>query len=44
MFEMIIAVTELVSKFKIHAEFEAIDITPLITLKPKNAFVRLEKR
>ena len=44
MFEMIIAVTELVSKFKIHSEFDAIDITPLITLKPKNAFVRLEKR
>jgi len=44
MFEMIIAVTELVSKFKIHSEFDAIDITPLITLKPKNAFVRFEKR
>ncbi len=44
MFEMIIAVTELVSKFKLHSEFDAIDITPLITLKPKNAFVRFEKR
>ncbi|TXE18041.1 cytochrome P450 [Psychroserpens burtonensis] len=44
MFEMIIAVTELISKFKIHAEFDDIDITPLITLKPKNAFLRFEER
>jgi cytochrome P450 len=44
MFEMIIAVTELVSKYKIHPEFDQIDITPLITLKPKNAFLRFEKR
>ena len=44
MFEMIIAVTELVSKFKIHPDFSDIDITPLITLKPKNAFLRFEKR
>lgn len=44
MFEMIIAVTELISKFKIHPEFKDIDITPLITLKPKNAFLRFEER
>jgi len=44
MFEMIIAVSELVSKFKIHADFDTIDITPLITLKPKNAFLRFEER
>lgn len=44
MFEMIIAVTELISKFKIQPEFNEIDITPLITLKPKNAFLRFEKR
>lgn len=44
MFEMIIAVTELVSKFKIYPEFSNIDITPLITLKPKNAILRFEKR
>ena len=37
MFEMIIAVTALVKKFKIQPEFENIKITPLITLKPKNA-------
>ncbi|WP_415189869.1 cytochrome P450 [Psychroserpens sp.] len=44
MFEMIIAVTELVSKFKMQADFNEIDITPLITLKPKNAFLRFENR
>ncbi len=44
MFEMIIAVTALVSKYKIYPQFEAIDITPLITLKPKNAMLRFEKR
>ena len=44
MFEMIIAVTELVSKYKIEADFKAIGITPLITLKPKNAFLKFEKR
>lgn len=44
MFEMIIAVTELLKKYKIHPEFEDIAITPLITLKPKNAFLRFEKR
>ncbi|WP_281846141.1 cytochrome P450 [Olleya namhaensis] len=44
MFEMIIAVTELVKCYKIHSEFDTIDITPLITLKPKNAFLRFEKR
>ena len=44
MFEMIIAVTELISKYKIYAEFEDIDITPLITLKPKNAMLKFEKR
>lgn len=44
MFEMIIAVTELVKNYKIHPEFKEIDITPLITLKPKNANLRFEKR
>lgn len=44
MFEMIIAVSELISKYKIYADFESINITPLITLKPKNAFLRLEER
>ncbi len=44
MFEMIITVTELISKFKIHPEFDDIGITPLITLKPKNAFLSFIKR
>ncbi|REE16815.1 hypothetical protein DFQ09_10525 [Winogradskyella pacifica] len=44
MFEMIIAVSELVSSFKITPDFDTIDITPLITLKPKNAFLKFEKR
>ncbi len=44
MFEMIIAITELVKNYKIHPEFEDIAITPLITLKPKNAFLKFEKR
>jgi hypothetical protein len=44
MFEMIIAVSELVSIYKIRPNFETIDITPLITLKPKNAFLTFEER
>ena len=44
MFEMIIAVSELVSNYKMSPTFETIDITPLITLKPKNAFLKFEKR
>ncbi|QRM89077.1 cytochrome P450 [Lacinutrix sp. WUR7] len=44
MFEMILAVKELVKSFKIQAQFEAIEITPLITLKPKNAFLKFEIR
>ena len=44
MFEMIIAVTELVKTYKVSAAFETIEITPLITLKPKNAFLRFEER
>ena len=44
MFEMIIAVTELVKNYKIYPEFDTIEITPLISLKPKNALLRFEKR
>lgn len=44
MSEMIIAITEIVHRFKIYPDFDNIDITPLITLKPKNAFLRFEKR
>lgn len=44
MFEMILAVTELIRHYKVFPEFESIEITPLITLKPKNAFLRFETR
>lgn len=44
MFEMILAVTELIRDYTIYPEFEEIEITPLITLKPKNAILRFEKR
>ncbi len=44
MFEMIIAITELIYKFKIEPDFEAIEITPLITLKPKNAYLKFIPR
>jgi len=44
MFEMIVAVTKLVTAFKIYPDFKEIEITPLITLKPKNAMLRFEKR
>ena len=44
MFEMIMAVTQLVSTYEIQPEFDTIEITPLITLKPKNARLRFKKR
>ncbi|TYB78405.1 cytochrome P450 [Bizionia myxarmorum] len=44
MFEMIIAISELVSIYKVSPNFQEIDITPLITLKPKNAFLTFQKR
>ena len=44
MFEMLIAVRELILNYKITPEFERIEITPLITLKPKNAFLRFQPR
>ncbi len=44
MFEMIMAVTTLVSQYKIEPQFETIEITPLITLKPKNGFLKFTRR
>lgn len=44
MFEMIIAVGELVSDYKILPVSSEIDIKPLITLKPNNAILKFEKR
>ena len=43
MFEMIIALSEILLRFSIHPVTESIEVNPLITLKPKNAFVRFEK-
>lgn len=44
MYEMIIAVAELVKKYKLTAVSSDIAIKPLITLKPENAWLRLDKR
>lgn len=44
MFEMIIAIGELVSRYKITSVKGEIEILPLITLKPKNAILKLHKR
>ena len=44
MFEMILAVAELVEKYKISPKRTPIEILPLITLKPKNAILRFESR
>ncbi|WP_354668260.1 cytochrome P450 [Winogradskyella psychrotolerans] len=42
MFEMIMAVSELVSKFKIYPVQDTIEVNPLITLRPKHAFLKFE--
>ncbi|GAA4279892.1 cytochrome P450 [Gaetbulibacter aestuarii] len=44
MFEMILAVNHLVKTYKLYPEFDEIAVNPLITLKPKNGFLRFEKR
>jgi len=44
MFEMIIAVAELVTDYKLIPVADEIDIKPLITLKPKNAILKFESR
>ena len=44
MFEMVIAISELLKQFRIEPDFKTIEITPLITLKPKNAQLRFVKR
>jgi cytochrome P450 len=44
MFEMIIALQEIVSKYTINPKFDEIEITPLITLKPKNAYLEFKQR
>lgn len=44
MYEMILAVSEVTERFKIKSSHSNIAITPLITLKPKNAILEFEKR
>lgn len=44
MFEMVLAIAELISRFKIQPTKEEIEISPLITLKPKNAVLKFQKR
>lgn len=44
MYEMIMAITELVSTFKIKKTEKPIEIVPLITLKPKNAILEFTLR
>ncbi|MCJ7757958.1 MAG: cytochrome P450 [Gillisia sp.] len=44
MYEMILAISALIKKYRISAESEKIAIHPLITLKPKNAFLEFKIR
>lgn len=44
MYEMIMAVAELVRKYNISSDFTPIQILPLITLKPKQAILKFELR
>ncbi|WP_432412637.1 cytochrome P450 [Rasiella sp. SM2506] len=44
MYEMVLAVSTLCKTFGIAKKNDAIEINPLITLKPKNAILRFEKR
>ena len=44
MYEMVLTIAELVSKYRISSTKEKIEILPLITLKPKNAILRFQKR
>jgi cytochrome P450 len=43
-YEMVMALQTLVSNFKIAHKTSEIEITPLITLKPKNAILQFQKR
>ena len=44
MFEMIIAINEIIKRYKISSKKESIETTPLLTLKPKNPFLTFKKR
>jgi len=42
LYEMILAIGKLIQKYKVIPEFDDIEVKPLITLQPKNAFIRFE--
>ncbi|SDB58099.1 hypothetical protein SAMN03097699_2282 [Flavobacteriaceae bacterium MAR_2010_188] len=44
MFEMILAITKLVKNYTLIPDFTEIEITPLISLKPKNVIIKFSKR
>lgn len=44
MFEMILTIAEVISRFQIELKPDAIQLKPLITLKPKNAFLKFIPR
>ncbi len=44
MYEMILAVAELISRYRISLKKDEIEITPLITLKPKNSYLNFSYR
>ncbi|PKV49444.1 hypothetical protein ATE84_1469 [Aquimarina sp. MAR_2010_214] len=44
MYEMILAISALVKKYKIHTDRHQIEIKPLITLKPQNSVVKFTMR
>jgi cytochrome P450 len=44
MYEMVLAIATLLENFNIKQKTTPIEITPLITLKPKNAFLEFERK
>ena len=44
MYEMIMVVNRLVSKYKLNTKIENIEIKPLITLKPKSSYIHFTER
>lgn len=44
MYEMVLCISELISRFRILPENSLIEMQPLITLKPKNAILKFEER
>ena len=44
MYEMVLTIAEVFSKYRVSTEKKEIEILPLITLKPKNAILRFQKR